>query len=106
MPTFHVTGTTSTDVSLKVELTDEEIEGKHPDDIVDLLMDRFHDEAPSTICAQCSGWGQEFSRDVSDEYTMIISDEEHNIVFDDDKLMGSFAEYDEKESEGGGDGSS
>lgn len=90
MVLFHITGMTSIDLSMKFELSDEEVKDKHPDEIVELLQDKFYNEAPTQICAHCSGWGQSWSRDIADEYEFVISDKDYEVIFENDELKGSF----------------
>lgn len=52
MPQYQVDFTAITSVIIKVEADD-------PDSAVDLA----YDEVPQGICAQCSGWRQDWSKD-------------------------------------------
>lgn len=101
MPTFHITGLTSTDVTITAELTDDEVKDKHPDDIVDSLLDEFHEKAPSQICAQCSGWGQNWSRSVGDEYEYIITDDRYETLYENETLKGAFLDHDGEDNDAG-----
>lgn len=110
MKTFYVTGVGSTDVSMKIELEDHEVDDIHPDTIVEKLTDKFYELSPGGLCIHCSGYSAEWSRDMSDEYDMVISDSDYKTVFEDDKLKGSFLKYveemgDENETDSGSDSS-
>lgn len=54
------------------------------DDIEDAI-ERAYDEAPGSICAQCSGWGRSWDRDEDGELKLIaVSDESGNEVWSED----------------------
>jgi len=59
MSTFRIYFTTGASATVTVEANDLED-----------AIEKAYDELPSDICAQCSGWGQEWSRDLGDEWTV------------------------------------
>lgn len=52
MPSYTVDFTTTASVTVKVEADD-------PDSAIDFA----YDEMPAEICAQCSGWGRNWSKE-------------------------------------------
>lgn len=44
------------------------VEADDPDDAVN----KAYDEMPGGVCAQCSGWGKEWSLDVPDEWDVCL----------------------------------
>lgn len=40
-----------------------DIDGDREEDLVEAVIERAFEEAPSGVCAQCSGWGQDWGRD-------------------------------------------
>ena len=55
MPKYSVDFETSVSVTITVEADDE-----------DAAIDKAYDEIPSSVCAQCSGWGQKWSLDLGE----------------------------------------
>mgnify|MGYP000184366729 CR=1 FL=1 len=55
MPTYSVNFETTASVTITVEAEDE-----------DAAVDLAYDEIPSSVCAQCSGWGQKWSLDLGE----------------------------------------
>lgn len=72
MPEFQVYLSSYQDATIKVEADD-----------ADSAIEEAHNTGIGIICAQCSGWGQKWSRDAdSDEWTAYaVSDAEHNEVW-------------------------
>ena len=55
MPQYRVTLETIASVTVEVEAEDK-----------DAAVEEAFNEAPSGVCAQCSGWGQEWSMDMGE----------------------------------------
>ncbi len=53
MPKYRITLATSASVTATVEADDDEI-----------AVDMVFDMVPSEVCAQCSGWGKNWSLDI------------------------------------------
>ncbi|MFE7462331.1 hypothetical protein ACWFMI_24915 [Nocardiopsis terrae] len=57
---YTVNFTTSADITITVTAAN-----------VDDAIEKAHDQGPSDVCAQCSGWGQKWSRHLGDELEMV-----------------------------------
>lgn len=49
----------------KIESISVRVEADSPEDAIEMA----YDEAPADVCAQCSGWGQRWTRESPDELT-------------------------------------
>lgn len=59
MSQYVVHLTTTTSVSITVDVPD----GLDPEEARDQAIERAYDTAPGSLCAHCSGWGSNWSRD-------------------------------------------
>lgn len=64
-----------------VEIPDSEVP-EDKDELVDKLIDEAYDIVPYGVCAQCSGWGQNWSLDFGDSEVYSIEDSEGNVLLD------------------------
>ncbi len=62
MAKYRVYLETSVSVAVAVEVDDNLSE----DDAREQAIEKAFDEAPGSICAQCSGWGENWSRDLGE----------------------------------------
>jgi hypothetical protein len=63
MTSYNVYLRTTADFVVRVDVDDE---GLSIEEAHDRAMDAAFDEAPSGVCAQCSGWRQSWSLDLND----------------------------------------
>jgi hypothetical protein len=69
-----------------VEVEDEELAGLDKDEITELVQDRFYEENQASICAQCSGWGHEYSLDIGDDWSISdIHDSNDELIYENEK---------------------
>lgn len=92
MPKYRVFFATTASLSVEVELDDEEIE-RHGGDAKSAAIEKAYDAMPGDICAQCSGWGRNYSlelgefeietqRKVDDEGDTILIETEPTLIED------------------------
>ena len=74
---FHPTGS----FSVKIEIPDDEVP-EFEEDLVDRIMDEAYEAVPNSVCAQCSGWGQEWSLDFGDADVQYIDKDDGTVVYD------------------------
>lgn len=67
---FDVYGYTTASVHQVIEIPDAEISGLTKDVIDNLVEETFYHENKARICAQCSGWGNNYSLELSDEWSV------------------------------------
>lgn len=67
-------------VSISVDIDPSELEDGA--DVAEVAIERAHDEGAGGICAQCSGWGQSWSRDDDGELIVdTVSDESGEMIY-------------------------
>ena len=59
---YRVHFETVASLSVTVEIPDD----TDPDDIHEVAIDTAYNEIPGGICAQCSGWGQDWNFDIGE----------------------------------------
>lgn len=59
MPKYMVNFVATASMTITVEAEDAEA-----------AIEAAHEDAPTGVCAQCSGWGQDFSLDLSGEWEL------------------------------------
>jgi hypothetical protein len=62
MKKYRVHFETMASVSVDIELSDEDI-AKFDGEEKEAAIEKAWEELPGDVCAQCSGWGQKWSRD-------------------------------------------
>lgn len=80
MAQYHVYFRPNGEYSVRIEVPDNEIP-EFEDELVDRLIDEAHDALPGDVCAQCSGWGQKWSFDMSDPEVVLVEKDDGTELF-------------------------
>lgn len=67
--------------TFSVEIPDDEVP-EDEDLLLDRIMDEAYDNVPTGVCAQCSGWHQDWSLDFGDPEIYAVESAEGNILME------------------------
>ena len=79
---FRIYATSTSSLSQNIEIEDEELEGLSKSEIQELVEERFFEENQAGICAQCSGWGKDYSLEIGDEWEVDEVRDEHGTTYE------------------------